>query len=191
MNIINVKRYKEENFTRITLSDGTHENFTSIRGAIVFPFQNAPGMILIGGVCEELVIVKILVEKEILSLGAAASELMALKSRFSVYQFYYQNTPEAEGPAEYLRRKANLIGRLVPAPHSESFEYGVLLINDYLGANRLSVPQDGMLASQFSANWEDINADNRPHAVIALSCLLAALESNLLDRGALYGLDLS
>jgi len=190
MDTIRIKRFKKKGFTRITYSDGTHEDFKSIRGSIVFPFQTAPGVILLGGMCRESETIKILVEREFATLGIAASELLALKSRFSVYQFYHQNIPEAEGPAEYLRRKANLIGRLVPAPHSEDFEYGVMLINEYLESDRLSVPQSGILANQFSANWEDINTDSRPYAVIALSCLLAALESNLLKGGFLYGLDL-
>ena len=182
MDIVDVKRNGKEHFTRVTLSDGSYEDFKPVRGAIVFPFQKAPGVILIGGLCRESETIKILAEREFVSLSVAASELLELKSRFLIFQFYYQNIPESEGPAEYLQSKTDLSSGLVPAPHSEDFEYGVLLINEYLGADRLSVPQNGILTNQLTVNWENINADNRPHAVAALLSLLTGFECFPPDR---------
>jgi len=177
MDTIKPERNVEEHYTRITLSDGTHEDFKTVRGAIVFPFQKAPGVILVGGVCKESETIKILVEREFPTLGIAASELLDLESRFLFSDFYYQDIPETEGPIEYLLRKGNLTALLWPAPHSKDFEYGVLIIGEYLGANRLSVPKNGILANQFMANWENVNTENKPHAVIALSCLLGRPQS--------------
>ena len=58
-----------------------------------------------------------------------------------------------------------------------------MILNEYLGANRLSALQKGILANQFLANWEDINTDNRPPAVIALSCIFRGFESFPPDKG--------
>jgi hypothetical protein len=177
------KRNAKEHFTRMTLPDGTNKDFKTIRGAIVFPFKKAPGVILVGGLGKETATVKILVEREFKTLGVAASELFELQGSLLIYRFYYQDIPETEAPVGYLLRKANLIGRLQPALHSENFEYGVLLIDEYLGTNRLSVSQNGLLESQFTSNWEGVNIENPPQAVIALSCLLAALEADPPDKG--------
>jgi len=161
--------------TEISYEDGTTKTYKLIRGAIVFPHQDYPGIVLVAVKLLESEAVDVLEEKLFRDIAGA----IAVLDEFSAYLpslYYYEENSESEGFISYLRRASELQGKipLVPAYHADAVDYGLRLIQDFLTAGRLKLPTDGILASQLQTSRHESPVEE-VYAITALRYLLAGI----------------
>lgn len=160
---------------KIACRDGTSEDFKTIRGSIVWPHEETPGMILIGGLKYDDERIKVLEESEFRNLAEAAEILTRCKERyFNLYCFYYPDIPESEAAIKYINKRNGCL--FILSPYSENIDFGIRLIAAYIDDNKLIVPKKGYLATQLKMNW-DVGSGKRLYAVICLACFLCGMEN--------------
>lgn len=174
--IIETKRYHKQHFTRIKKSDGSVEEFNTIRGGIAFPREKTPGLILAGGILRDEEVLKVIAEKEFTTLSEAVLLADMFYEKLLPYALYYQDLPENEPFGIFLQRNA-LRGVLIrPAPYAEKLDFSVPLIKDSLLNRGLLVPKGSVIAKQLPTNWDNFSHEHESqNAIVALFCLLSGL----------------
>jgi hypothetical protein len=174
--ILKVERFKEENFMRVTRKDESFEEFTNIWTSIAFPFEKAPGVILVGGVVRDSELIKILDEREFNTLSEGFEAAVGFKETYLFHRLFYQYVPEAKDFAKYYKEMGSENKFSADAAlHSENIEFGIALINDHLRENKLIVPAGGLLSQQLQMNWETFSMEKRLNGILALICLIAGI----------------
>lgn len=167
-------------FRRLTYEDGTFEDFEIIRGAIAWPRESIPGLIIIGAIPRGTETIKVLEETPFKTLPEARNILADHKGQYSrtLYCIYYQNIPESEGFIKYLKGdKVHPDPPFKVAPFSESIDYVIQLVSSCIDDKKLKVPGDGILAEQLQAGWKNISSEKNLHGVIALACLISGMRA--------------
>ena len=168
--------------TELTLEDGTTKTCKFIRGAIVFPHQDYPGITLLALKLLGSEVVDI-VEEKLFTDIAGAIEVLDELSAYLPSLYYYDENAESEGFISYLRRAPELRGKipLVPASHADAVDYGLRLIQDFLAAERLKLPTDGILVSQLQAGRHESPAEE-VYGITCLRYLLAGIKELSWER---------
>ncbi len=162
--------------TKISYEDGKVETYGLIRGAIVFPHQDYPGVVLLALKLLGSEVVDIVEEKLFTDIAGAIAVLDEL-SAYLPSLYYFDENAQSEGFISYLRRAPELQGKipLVPASHADAVDYGLRLIQDFLAAERLKLPTDGVLASQLQAGRHESPVEE-VYGITALRYLLSGIK---------------
>jgi hypothetical protein len=162
--------------TEISYKDGRVETYSLIRGAIVFPHQDYPGITLLALRPLGSEVVEVIEEKPFTDIVGAIEVLDEL-SAYLPSLYYYDENAESEGFISYLRRATELQGKipLVPAYHPDAVDYGLRLIQDFLTAERLKLPTDGILASQLQTGRHESPVEE-VYGITAIRYLLAGIK---------------
>jgi hypothetical protein len=174
--IIETKRHYNQHVTQLKKSDGSIEEFNTIRGGIAFPKEKTPGLILAGGILRDEEVLKVIEEKEFSTLSEAVGLVDTFYEKFLPYALYYQDLPENNAFGIILQRNS-LRGSLVrPAPYAEKLDFCVPLIKDFLNDWNLKVPKESVIANQLPTDWENFSHEHEAqNGIIALFCLLSGL----------------
>lgn len=182
MEVIEAERIQEELITRLHLEGGDHEDFRSVRGGVAFPFENLPGVILLGGEKKETGLIKVLVEKEFDSLLDLPEILADFEKRYGFYCIYRSEDPDTETIINHLSIKL----RSSPNPTdyrfraiqgTDNFSYEIQVINHFLKNDKLVVPKNGVLATQLEAGWESFLAsEQKLRSILALFFLVLGID---------------
>lgn len=173
-----------EDFTRLSWEDdsgckGTDEYlFTS--GAVVWPHEMLPGIILIAGRNQKSEKVLVFEEREFRFLSEAVNIFDGLWNQYlPIYYFCLADSvgelKKNRGFFLHLRRDEN-IREKVPfawAPYADNPDYGNQLIKDLLSKNQLMVPAGGILAVQLQGNFTGLTENL--YGIEALRYLLAGI----------------
>jgi hypothetical protein len=162
--------------TELVFSDGSTKECKLIRGAIVFPHQDYPGITLLAVKPLESEVVEV-IEERLFTDIAGAKEVLEGLSAYAPSLYYFHEDKESEGYISYLRRASELQGKipLVPAYHADAVDYGLNLIQDFLVAERLKLPTDGILISQLQTGRHESPVEE-VFAITALRYLLAGIK---------------
>ena len=162
--------------TELVFADGTTKEFSLIRGTIVFPHQDYPGITLLALKPLGSEVVEVIEEKLFTDI-AGAIEVLDELSAYLPSLYYYNENAESEGFISYLKRAPELQDKipLVPAYHADAVDYGLRLIQDFLTAERLKLPTDGILASQLQTGRHESPVEE-VYAITALRYLLAGIK---------------
>jgi hypothetical protein len=151
--------------------------YSFVRGAVVWPHDDLPGIVLIAGKRTDLDQVCIFEECEFRGL----TDAILVFERFWVYLpsvYYYQDIPENNGFVSHVRGHRSLGGKLpfIPTPNPESIDYGNSLIGVYLDKKILIVPPNGVLEKQFQEVQQESDLTQYP-AITALRFLLQGIDA--------------
>jgi hypothetical protein len=135
--IIETKRYYRQHFSEVEKSDGSIEQYNTIRSGIAFPQEKTTGLILVGGILRDEEVIKILAEKDFNTLSEAVGLVKMFYEKFLLYALYYQDLPENEAFGVFLQRNNPQRLSIRPAPYTEKLDFGIPLINDYLANDKL------------------------------------------------------
>jgi hypothetical protein len=173
---------RQEGFTRLTSADGRSEDFTNIYGGLSFPYEETPGLILIGGLVHDSGCMKMLVEKEFWSLSECAALIDEFKPIYQLRYLYHQEGSENEAFAAFLKNEKSSLSIEV-ARYSDNMSFAISLINNYLANDKLLVPKGSIIAKQLQTNWESSASEKTLHGIVALFCLLSGVhfDSHLFD----------
>jgi hypothetical protein len=162
--------------TQLVFADGTTKEYRLIRGAIVFPHQDYPGITLLALKQLESEVVEVIEEKLFTDI-AGVIEVLDELSAYAPSLYYFHENTESEGFISYLRRAPELQGKipLVPAYHADAVDYGLRLIQDFLAAERLKLPADGILVSQLQTGRHESLVEE-VYGITALRYLLAGIK---------------
>jgi len=162
--------------TEISYEDGRVENYSLIRGSIVWPFETFPGVILLGA--QKLGSDKVeILEERLFSDMAGAVEIFQELWSYLPSCYHYREDTEGEAFVSFLRRISELNGKLplVAAPHPKAVEYGVQLIGKFLEEDRLEIPPGSTLATQLKEARHDTPTEE-VFAITTLRYLLAGIK---------------
>jgi len=151
------------------------EKYRVIRGAVAWPREGLPGVVLMAG--RELDGDKVVIFEDIEIVGL--SKTIDAFDRFWTYLpncYYFHDIPENAGFINHLRRNERLRGKLpfLPAVNPEGVDFGNNLIRELLSAAILAVPPGGILAKQLSEARQDAD---EPSSITALRFLLAGIDA--------------
>jgi hypothetical protein len=174
---------RQKGFTRLTGADGRSEDFTNIYGGLSFPFEETPGLILIGGlVHDDTGCIKILAEKEFRTLSECAALIDEFQPIYQLRYLYHQEGSENEAFAAFLKNEKSSLSIEV-ARYSDNISFAISLINDYLANDKLLLPRGGIVAKQLQSDWGGNASERTLHGIVALCCLLSGVnfDSHLFD----------
>ncbi len=132
--------------------------YSIIRGAVAWPRESYPGIVLMAGREFESKKVVIFEEAEFNDLHKAADAF----DRFWSYRphlYYLIDIPENQGFRNYFWGQERLAGKLpfFPAPYPEAEGFGNNLIREFLSNGMLAVRRSGILVTQLQEARQDIN----------------------------------
>lgn len=182
MELIKARKYGPKNSSQptvVTFKKGEKEvqyKYSFVRGSVVWPHEDTPGIILVAGKEVDENNVVIFEEAEFSGLSKAA----VLFERLYGYLpgvYYFHDVPENQGFIRHLRKYDSLSGKLpfLAVSNPEGIDFGNNLIREYLQKGQLVVPPDSVLAKQLQEARQDLDPEQY-HAVAALRFLLQGVD---------------
>lgn len=151
------------------------ERYRLIRGAVAWPREGLPGVVLMAG--QEFGSDKVIIFEDIGVVNL--SEAIDAFEKLWIYLpdcYYFHDILENAGFINHLRRNERLRGKLPfsPAVNPEGIDFGNNLIRALFGADMLAVPPDAILAKQLSEARQDTEELS---GIAALRFLLTGIDA--------------
>lgn len=157
-------------------ADNSQVGYSFVRGAVTWPGDGVPGILIVAGKEADSRCVEIFKEYEVSGLKDCRDAFIDF-AKYMPSLYYFEDIPEHQGFLRHLSKHRKLSGKLplYPVPNPESEDFGNGLIQDYLSKNHLLVPPNGPISKQLQEARPESGPEEH-YAVKALRFLLQGID---------------